>query len=192
MMENSTVQDLPPQVQHVPPLPRSAVGRAFTVHNSQIIAKYACKTLKQLFELSYVNQAFQETMKEYHTIHQVVYKYCCFDGENAWPEDDEEPDLFFDPPFQNSCCDLESSFDKLQGILVKVALTRIPWYFKELTLKRQQETQEYSKVVRQCLLDLPPMATTAVSFSHRRLPLFLLQKSAISAALLMFTKKDKS
>ena len=52
---------------------------ALTIPIIQRIAKFACKTPKQAFELAYVDTIFEETMKEYHTAHTVIYDFFEFE-----------------------------------------------------------------------------------------------------------------
>ena len=55
---------------------RSLTDRAFTIPNTQRIAKFACTSPKQVLLLTYVNATFQETMKEFHTINLLVHRIC--------------------------------------------------------------------------------------------------------------------
>ena len=50
-----------------------AIIRAFTIQNLQRIAKYTSRTAQEAARLAYINKIFEETMKEYHTLHLVMF-----------------------------------------------------------------------------------------------------------------------
>lgn len=130
-----------PAGDDVPPS-RSLVDRAFTIQNIQKIAYFACLDYRETFALAFVSKIFEETMKEYHTAHSVLYKYFDF-GQY----DNDAKDCFeFDSPY-------------CHAIFISVT-ARIPWMFKELTLKRRDPSPGYDRCVEYAL-------TTDIHFFDR-------------------------
>ena len=116
---------------------RSLVDRAFTIPNIQRIVQFARTTPKQAIELAYVNRNFQETMKDYHTTHTILFNYCGF------PTTEEEDRVLDNYDLK------EEISEKYRKVFSLISRLRLPWCLHEIVLRRRSE--QYSYLYEECI-----------------------------------------
>ena len=144
---------------------RPLTDRAFTIHNIQIIVNYACSTYDQTFPLAYVNRNFEETMKDFHTTHALFFKNFDF---NEWHQEEQEQqqvnvDQSSTSKKKTRHLDIRGdTYDSFTQKLSNIFSARIPWIFRELTLRRHNPSPEYDACVIEALWQ-NSMLTTAMT-----------------------------